>query len=330
MTMTAALVGARVNVRRLVRGETGPTGGPAMTDVIGRVIAVGETTASIERRDGEVVEVRVSDVVAVKRVPDGPRRVRTRPALDFAPEEVARICTRGWPPIETEPLGDWLLRAAGGFTGRANSVAVHGDPGCALSEASARIGAFYAERSLRPTAQVVVDSPWDKRFVDAGWRGIGDGHDHAIVQVTDLRTAITYARAPDEGVSVVESVDDDWLALYNRAATAHPDVARAVLEGPPTVGFVRIGDPLVAIGRVVVTGEWAGMSCVEVAEDHRRQGLGRRVVDASLHWAVRHGADKAYLQTMRHSTPALALYARYGFADHHTYRYLRPPAPQAV
>lgn len=321
MSLPESMLGVRVTVRRLVRGETGPTGGPAVTDVIGRVVAIDAEHATIERRDGELVEVRRADVVAAKRVPDGPRRVRTRPALGFSPEELARICTRGWPPLETEPLGEWLLRAAGGFTGRANSVAVHGDPEIAVAEALDRVRAFYSARQLPPKAQVIVGSPWEKALEGAGWHGVGGTHDHAIVQVADVRAALPSTRDPGD-VSIVDSVGDDWLGLYNRAATAHPGAARAVLEGPPTVGFVRVGDPLVAIGRVVVTGEWAGMGGVEVAPAHRRQGLGSRIVDASLRWASERGADKVYLQTMRHSEPALALYARYGFSDHHTYRYL--------
>ncbi|UYM06200.1 GNAT family N-acetyltransferase [Solicola gregarius] len=321
MPLDESMLGVRVSVRRLVPGEVGPTGGPAMTDVIGRVVALGDGHATIERRDGELVDVRLADVVTARRVPDGARRRRTRPAMDFAPSELARICTRGWPPIELEALGEWSLRAADGFTGRANSVAVHGDPGVELAVALSRVDAFYTARDLQPRAQVVDGSRWDDGFADAGWRGIGGTHDHALVQVADLRDALPFA-ADESGVTVADTVDDDWLALYGRAATGTPAAARRVLEGPPTVGFLRIGDPLVAIGRVAVTGEWAGLGAVEVAPSHRRQGLGRRIVDASLHWASEHGADKAYLQTMRHNDAALALYARYGFVDHHTYRYL--------
>uniref|UniRef100_UPI0028ADCE73 GNAT family N-acetyltransferase n=1 Tax=Aeromicrobium sp. TaxID=1871063 RepID=UPI0028ADCE73 len=101
-----------------------------------------------------------------------------------------------------------------------------------------------------------------------------------------------------------------------------PALARAVMEGPSTVGFVAIED--VAIGRVVVTGEWAGLAAVEVAPAHRRRGLARRIVETSLAWAVERGADKAYLQTMRDNHAALALYEPYGFTTHHAYRYLTP------
>lgn len=319
-----ATIGERVVVRHVIPGEVGPTGGPAMTDVIGRVVAVDAETATIERRDGALTTVRLAEVVTAKRVPDGPRRVRTRPAMDFDPEELSRICTHGWPPTETELLGEWLLRAADGFTGRANSVAVHGNPGVSFDVALDRVHTYYEERALPPKAQVIAASAWEKQFEDAGWHGIGGTHDHALVHVADLRDAVTYARNTDDEVTITDTAADDWLALYSRAAAARPESARAVLEGPPSVGFVRIGNPLVAIGRVAVTGEWAGMSGVEVISSQQRQGIGRRIVDASLRWAYDHGADKAYLQTMRHNTAALALYARYGFAEHHTYRYLTP------
>ncbi len=118
------------------------------------------------------------------------------------------------------------------------------------------------------------------------------------------------------------TADDDWLANYGRVND--PVAARAVLEGPATVGFVSIGVPAVAIGRIVVTGEWAGIACVEVSPENRRQGLARRIVETSLAWAVERGADKAYLQTMHSNHAAIALYKPYGFVDHHDYRYLEP------
>lgn len=318
-----SMVGDRMSIRRRVPGEIGPTGGPAMTDVVGRLLRVGDGHATVERRDGTQVTIRLADVVAARRVPDGPRR--TRPADTFAPADLARICTRGWPPVESEPLGEWLLRAASGFTSRANSVAVHGDPGLAVDAALDRVVSYYTVRALPPRAQVIEGSDGERQLEAAGWRSIGGTHDHALVQVAGVREALAAADAPTGDVTVADTVDDDWLALYNRAEGAASDAAvRAVLQGPPTVGFVRLGDPPVAIGRVAVTGEWAGMSCVEVAPGHRRRGLARRIVDASLRWASERGADKAYLQTMRHNDAALGLYAAYGFRDHHAYRYLAP------
>lgn len=315
MTLDAAAIGRRIVVRHET-GGVGPTGGPEMTDVVGRVLEIGAGSVTIETRDGRPHVVALGSVVTWRPVPDRP--LRRRRALDVDAEELTRITSRGWPAIESVPLGEWELRAAGRFTGRANSVAVTGSPGLALADALDRVVAFYAERSMPPLAQVVQGSDHDRSFERAGWVPMTGYRGGAIVQVTDLDPAYD----ADPTARVTATADDEWLSHYGRVDD--PAHARAVMEGPATVGFVAIGAPVVAIGRVVVTGEWAGLSAVEVVPAARRQGLARRVVETSLAWAVEHGADKAYLQTMRSNEAALALYRPYGFVDHHDYRYLQP------
>ena len=44
-------------------------------------------------------------------------------------EDLEGAAALHWQAPETERLGDWLLRAAEGFTGRANSALPVGDPG---------------------------------------------------------------------------------------------------------------------------------------------------------------------------------------------------------
>ena len=315
MAIDGGTIGQRIVVRYAV-GGTGPSGGPAMTDVIGRVRAVDDSTVTVERRDGRTQVVALSDVVTWKPVPDRP--LRRRRAMDVSPDELTRITSLGWPAIESVQLGEWELRTSRRFTGRANSVAVHGDPGLPLDEALVRVREFYGSRDVPALAQVVAGSAAERGFLDAGWTPMAGYHGGAVVQVADLDPAYD----ADATARIAPTADDDWLANYGRVNDAA--AARAVLEGPATVGFVSIGSPAIAIGRVVVTGEWAGIACVEVAADHRRQGLARRIVETSLAWAVERGADKAYLQTMRTNHAALALYEPYGFVDHHDYRYLEP------
>lgn len=315
MTLDGAEVGSRIVVRHET-GRRGPSGGPEMTDVIGHVRAVDETSVTIELRDGKTRVVDLGTVVTWKPVPPRPLRRRRATAID--PEDLTRITSRGWPATESVALGDWELRAAGRFTGRANSVAVTGSPGVSFAEAAVRVRTFYAERAMPALAQVIVGSSQERQLAELGWVPMPGYRGGAVVQVADL--ARSYVADPDARVS--PTADDDWLARYGRVDDV--GAARAVLEGPAQVGFVAIGTPAVAIGRVVVTGEWAGLSAVEVLPDARRQGLARRIVETSLAWAVEHGADKAYLQTMPTNSAALALYAPYGFVDHHDYRYLEP------
>ncbi|RLV55806.1 GNAT family N-acetyltransferase [Aeromicrobium phragmitis] len=314
-------VGQRVTVRALT-GRLGPTGGPQFTDTVGRLVRVDEEHLAIERRDGSITHVERAAIVAAKRIPGRPRR--SRPAHGVGADDLLRITSRGWPAVHSEPLGEWELRAAGGFTGRANSAAVHGDPGLPFAEALKAIVAFAERHAIAPAAQVVVGSPWHGRFLDAGWEPLRTSRPGAIVQVADIG-----AHEPDPAVTITSRASEEWLARYGRVED--PAIARAVLEGPERVGFATLEGS--AIGRVVVTGEWAGLAAVEVDPAERRRGLARRLVTSCLAWAVGQGADKAYLQVMRDNLPARQLYAPFGFATHHEYLYLQPPRialPSAV
>jgi ribosomal protein S18 acetylase RimI-like enzyme len=321
MTIGADDVGRRVVVRYRI-GGLGPTGGPAMSDVVGRVLAAGGDGVTVERRDGTPVVVAVRDVVSWKHVPERP--VRRRRAVDIGVAELVAITSRGWPATESVLLGDWELRTAGRFTSRANSAAAAGDPGVDLGDAVAAVAAFYAARDRAPLAQVVEGSPAEQAFLAAGWTGLGGSHGRAIVQVADLDPA--YPAHPD--VDLDDRVRPDWLDRYDRADLDR-EAALAVLQGPPTVAFASIDSPATSIGRVVVTGTWAGISAVETRPDRRRRGQARRVVEASLGWAVAHGAQHAYLQTRPDHEAAIALYAGYGFTTHHAYRYLTATAQSA-
>ncbi|WP_375002584.1 GNAT family N-acetyltransferase [Aeromicrobium sp. CTD01-1L150] len=307
------LIGRRVTVRHQIVDDT-----HSSSDVVGRVLDADDTAILLERRDGSLARVRAGDVLLLRVVPDRP--TRSRPAAAISEEDLTRVTSRGWPATESVPLGAWELRAAAAFTGRANSVAVHGDPGTSTTEALHAVVAFYESRGLPPLAQVVVDSDWEGRFIDAGWEPLTSYRGGAIVQVADLGAA----PEPDPRVTFRANVTDSWLARYERVADAA--AARAVLEGPRTVAFAELEQDgsTVAVGRIVVTGEWAGVAAVETDPAHRRRGLARAVVTSSLAWAYDRGATKAYLQTMPTNDAALALYEPFGFVTHHAYRYLRP------
>jgi hypothetical protein len=65
-------VGHRVVVRRLLPGQTGPSGGPALTDVLGVLEAWEAGILRVRRADGGLVSIDAADVVAGKRIPPRP------------------------------------------------------------------------------------------------------------------------------------------------------------------------------------------------------------------------------------------------------------------
>ncbi|MFT4300036.1 MAG: GNAT family N-acetyltransferase [Aeromicrobium sp.] len=297
--------GRRISVR--FRTDDG-----GASDVVGRVIGTAPALR-LERRDGTVASVDPATVLIWRLVPDRP--VRTRRATATPVDRLARIASLGWPAAETHALDGWELRASGGFTKRANSAAAFGPPEQPLADALAEVTGFYRDRGLAPLVQVETDSPVDQQIRrDHHWRPVPGGD--TLVHVAQLDR-----RWPVSGdLTITAAPDTAWLDAYGPPAT-HRAAALAVLSGPPAAAHLRLGG---AVARVVVTGEWAGLSALRVPEEHRRSGLGRRLVTACLGWAVEHGADKAYVQVTLGNEAAERLYRSFGFVDHHAYRYLTP------
>lgn len=319
-------VGVRVVVRRLLPGQVGPTGGPAMTDLLGVLEEWGDTTITVRAEDGTPVVIDRALIVAGKPVPPRPR-VRLR----VTPDEAQRRAVASWPAVETAWLGDWLLRASGGYSGRANSALLIGEPDRPVPEALAEVGRFYEARGLPTWVQVVVGSGIQVALAEAGWVTARAGEADTLFEMAGVAAALRVVRreAPADPlqVTVATRLDGAWLADDTRARVA-PEAARAVLEGPEQVAFVSAGEPPVARVRVAVTGDadpWAGLTALSVARSHQGRGLAPVVLRHALTWAAERGATTAYLQVLADNEPALRLYNRLGFTAHHAYRYLRPP-----
>ncbi len=323
MPLTAADIGTRVVVRRRLAGQVGPSGGPALADVLGVLEGFDDAEVAVRREDGTLVRFRRDELVTGKPVPP---RVAT--LLRVSADRLESIADAGWPATTVENVGAWRLRAAGGFTGRANSALPAGDPGLPVGAALDRVREFYDRRGLPPLLQVVVGSGLERELPAAGWQ-IARHEEGVLVQVASVAQARRAARRLRPGgavgpVLLSGTLTAGWIGLYGRTGAVPREVLEHVLAGPEQVCLASIEDPPAAIGRAVVTGDWLGLSAVEVTADRRREGLARRVVDALLAWGAEHGATSAYLQTLPANAAALALYERYGFVTHHRYRYWRP------
>jgi N-acetylglutamate synthase len=321
-------VGLRVVVRRVLLGETGPTGGPAMTDVLGVLEEWGDTTLTVRREDGTQVVIERAHVVSGKPVPPRPP-VRLR-----VPVEVAEHRALGsWPAVEVERIGEWVLRASGGFSARANSALLLGDPGAPWDEAVSRVVAFYRRRDLPVWVQAMHGSAELDRLLDGGWVTARPGEADTGFYLAGVAGAGRAVRRllPDDPpvVRLDDRASDAWLADDQRALR-HRDAARAVLEGPEQVAFASVDEAglVVAKGRGALShgaDPWLGITDVWVHPDHRRRGLAAVVLGSLLEWAAEQGAATAYLQARQDNAAAVALYDRLGFTRHHSYRYLRAP-----
>ncbi len=318
-------VGTRVSVRRRL---TEPSDGPSHSDVLGILEAVSETALVVRTRHDALVTVARAEVTASRRVIDTGVVRPPRTAEGWTDLELEQIAWTGWPGLEQERLGDWVLRAAGGFTGRANSALPIGNSGVSDDDAIEHVAAFYQARGLRPRFQVPTPlaATLDAQLEQLGWTLSNP----VAVMVADVERVLTSTPTASHLPPVqVESVPDAaWLEAYHYRGDALPEQALAVLTAGVGAAFASVRDShgqVLAIARVAVSRGWAGVTAVEVAEPARRRGLGAHVMRELVGWAGRRGARHAYLQVAEENQPALNLYGRMGFVPHHGYHYRLAP-----
>jgi len=296
------VVGQRIVVRRLVHGERGPSGGPALTDVLGLCTSWGDGVCVVEPDAGaatEQVRIPIADIVSGKPVPP-----RASPRFRVSPREAQVRALALWPDLETQALGDWVLRRSTTSSARrANSVLAMGPSGTAGDYD--RVVAFYRDRGQRPIAAVLPDTEEEALFLGHGWvPESNDGNTvFELVGVASARRSLRGVGLPEAGVEV---------------------------DGDGTVARGRV---LTGEGRVVATGtaayedDWVGFRGIEVDPDLRGRGYGLLVMARLLDWGAERGATTAYLQVLDDNERAFALYDGLGFTVHHEYRYLATPLP---
>lgn len=355
--MLDELAGRRVALRHRIAPDGTP--GPRFSDAVGELTPDGPDAVLVHTRTG-VVRVSRDDVVAVREVPPAPARRASWSAV----ARLERIRSDAWPAPVLEELGGWLLRAAGGYTRRANSALAIGDPGMPVERALERVLAFSAGHGVDPLVQAPTGSPWSHRVLEAGWRVEPSWGGRCLVLVTA-------AGSPDGAPDWPATPSEAWWQAQEEPAPPAGSPAWAVLtpgeqsKGPPggtaaaltpgeqskrpacgaepaltpgeqskggrgyhpsAVGFgvINFAEGPVASVRAAVVEDHVYLARLHVRADHRRRGLAARLTRDALAWGAAHGARHAVLDVARDNPAGRALYAGAGWTEHHGYDYLVP------
>jgi ribosomal protein S18 acetylase RimI-like enzyme len=242
--------------------------------------------------------------------------------------DLERAAALHWQAPETEPLGEWLLCAAAGFTGRANSALPVGDPGLPLPEAVTAVEDWYRRRDLRPMIvlpQGAAPEPLESLLAERSWVPRPGPAFVITADIADIPASpgdVELSREPDAA----------FLGLYRYRGQDLPPIARTLMMSAPWQAFGTIGQDgrAVACGRVSVArpengAPWGALTAVEVDAACRRQGLGAAITSALADAAASQGARRILLQVETGNAPARALYQRCGFRDSHRYHYMIAP-----
>jgi N-acetylglutamate synthase len=312
-------VGHRVVVRRIVgiRNDR-----PLYSDALGELVEITETDLTIATSKG-ALRVPLDEIHRAKRVPP----TRRPNAADVIALELA--ANEAWPAPVQDRLGGWLLRAADGWTGRGNSALPIGDPDRPLEAAIDAVERWYLARGAQPLVNtpLPLSAPVGAALDARGW----GARPLTLVQTAPLRSILDAAPARVR-IELTRTPSDAWLEIVAGRKGGLPDAARHILTAVRQVRFAHVYDEsgtLLATARGTVTGEgrWLGLALIEVVPEARRGGLAQEVMGGLARWGAEAGASRAFLQVEERNAAAVALYAKLGFATHHSYLTREGPLP---
>jgi ribosomal protein S18 acetylase RimI-like enzyme len=249
----------------------------------------------------------------------------------WTPETLEFACADAMPPVTEDKIGDWRLRAAGGFTGRANSALAVGDPGVPIGQALLKVGEFALRHGIPPVVQAIEGSAVAGRIAAAGWV---PHTGHATGSLVSVQTGPLGSPEPDGAdseadISVLAEPTPGWWELA--VGNARPSAPQRHVLGTGDVGFAVAKvvtdvttERTAGAVRAAVAGDVLHISRLAVRPGYRRRGLAKALMGACGRWAAGRGARACVLQVSVDNSPALALYRELGFREHHRYSYWVP------
>lgn len=243
-------------------------------------------------------------------------------------ETFERAGLEAWPGIEVKWDRNWVRRASGGYTKRANSAQCF-DPNDDDDTDDRIIGAsaWFIARGLKPVFRITpLSTPaLEGELEDAGWQVIDRSHQFAMP---------LGEHTPDADAKLLPLLDPAFLAAQQKLQ-GHDDAMMvrmkalfAVMKVPATgIVVYRDGEP-VASGLMAISNNIVITGNVITDPTRRRQGLAGAMMRTGLSWAHEKGATIAALNVQADNPAAQALYQNLGFTHQYDYHYRIPGAPK--
>lgn len=239
------------------------------------------------------------------------------------PRALEELALTTWPALQQWLYDGWVVRFAGGYTRRANSVtplySSRQEPAAKIAQCER----WYAAANLptvfrlnEHTAPAALD-----RLLDAR------GYQHADRSLTLHRRLDTWAMPGELSGSLRSEQLADWLPLYcqlSGKALDQQQAHMALLQATPAPRIFAAlwdGDQAVACAVGVLSAQALSVVDVVTAPQHRQRGYGTSLLAQLFAWAQRAGASDAALQVQGDNAAARSLYTRLGFHEVYSYWY---------
>jgi ribosomal protein S18 acetylase RimI-like enzyme len=234
--------------------------------------------------------------------------------------EIESHSVRAWPATIVEHTPDgWVLRATPGLNGRGRSNHALA-PARVLDRheydgALAQVKSFAATNAIACGIQVSpleIHIPLLDELTARGW-----DIQQSVVVMTGETGEVAAGAEAEFALTVTDNATPEWLEAWAHCdgrpdVSDHADTVFPLMAG--AARFAHAGNR--AAGISVELDGIVGLFCIAVSADHRRQGLGKKLVQGML---ARHQGPLTYLQVFSENVGGIALYRSLGFQEEYRY-----------
>lgn len=241
------------------------------------------------------------------------------------------LAHRTWPCRDKETYGEWILRAADGYSRRANSALAIGEPPEGILTALDHVNAWFRAREVEPCVKITPLAPasLDEALEASGWTV-------ATPSLVLRRTVEGVALAPrDSNVSWTSVVSDEWferLSTWDEESFEQGACHRALLTRMPDARFAVLRHDGHVVGVLVASSDGGRAHLYDFVMDPRLRGkgFGSAFFGQILSDLLREGIADVTLQVLESNEVARSLYRKFGFVEVHRYHYRVAPHCRGV
>ncbi|MHA7269226.1 GNAT family N-acetyltransferase [Arthrobacter sp. HLT1-20] len=243
------------------------------------------------------------------------------------------LLNAAWPAPEAVDSGGWVLRSASSVTQRANSVWPRSQP-ADLEAALRETARWYAARR-QPVIFQMTQRPENGALEELLDLQRYSRQSETVIMSAGFGVDKGFPAPAGVALTLSDSPSKEWMELWwrvdGRGGPAEREVAWGILTGIPSLYASAVnGDGVVVgTGRLTLVNGWAGIYCMSVHPDFRRQGIAAAIMCQLLHAARERGAAQAWLLVTAANFGARALYEGGGFSEVGRYHYRQAPLRRA-
>jgi GNAT superfamily N-acetyltransferase len=281
------------------------------------IVGILESPSTLRHKDGREITFSQNEIAIYREIIPLSESAGKGAPLSIRIIELEKLLNSTWSATEQFMHGQWLFRASGKYTMRANSVLPQGVPPFGkpekeIDEAIKDVITFYSERDLEPIFHLPLPL-YEELFnylIAHGWRE----KLRAQVQVIDIPVSEIDS---DLVLEVSATCNSEWLLVQG------DEKLLDIMDKTQALYYIlKKQDTAVAVLRAGISDDWAVISRLFVKPEYRGNKFSQELMHLVFRDLRSAGITKAALQVDLSNEAAMALYKGLGFRKHHEYSYV--------